>query len=162
MKRTQHRKLIAFFLSALFNFSSANADDYANARAELIAAYQAADYSAMLVAAKKTLVARPGYPGALFNLALTQTLNDDHQASLDTRSMYRRRYSVPIVAKPFANTRLFVQSRIRQKRRNLELKKRAYSRADRSAACGTPRAVRTFLNFQAVKLGCRSVIQKQR
>lgn len=83
-KRTQHRQLTALFLSAVFLFSSANADDYRDARAELIAAYQAADYPAMLVAAKKTLIARPGFPGALFNLALTQTLNSDHEASLDT------------------------------------------------------------------------------
>lgn len=76
--------MAALFLSAVFLFYSAYADDYRDARAELIAAYQAADYPAMLVAAKKALVARPGFPGALFNLALTQTLNGDQQASLDT------------------------------------------------------------------------------
>jgi hypothetical protein len=83
-KQTRHKRMTALCLSAVFLFSSAFADDYRDARAELIAAYQAADYPAMLVAAKKTLVARPDFPGALFNLALTQTLNRDHEASFDT------------------------------------------------------------------------------
>lgn len=83
-KQTRHKNIGALFVSALLILGSASADEYSDARAELIAAYQAADYPAMLVAAKKTLDARPGYPGALFNLALTQTLNGDHQASLDT------------------------------------------------------------------------------
>ena len=83
-KQTQRKLIGALFLSVLFIVSSVHADDYRDARAELIAAYQAADYPAMLVAAKKTLVARPDFPGALFNLALTQTLNSDHEASLDT------------------------------------------------------------------------------
>lgn len=38
----------------------------------------------MLVAAEKALVARPGFPGGLFNLALAQTLNSDHQPSLQS------------------------------------------------------------------------------
>ena len=81
-KQTQHKFIAA--LSALFMFSSVHADDYRDARAELIAAYQQADYPAMLVAAKKTLLARPAFPGAMFNLALTHTLNGDHEASLQT------------------------------------------------------------------------------
>jgi len=68
----------------LFLCSAAYADEYRDARAELVAAYQQADYPAMLLAAKKALSARPGYPGALFNLALSQTLNGDHAASLRT------------------------------------------------------------------------------
>lgn len=58
--------------------------DYGDARAELIAAYQAADYAAMRAAAHKALAARPGFPGALFNLALAQVLDDDPAASLHT------------------------------------------------------------------------------
>ena len=64
--------------------AGAQADDYRDARAELIAAYQQQDYPKMMVAAEKALAARPGFPGALFNLALTQTLNGDHPASLKT------------------------------------------------------------------------------
>lgn len=61
-----------------------SADDYRDARAELVAAYQAQDYDAMVIAARESLAARPGYPGALFNLALAQSLNDDPAASLQT------------------------------------------------------------------------------
>ena len=61
----------------------AAADDYAAARADLVAAYQAEDYVAMVVAAEKALQARPGYPGARFNLALAHVLNGDAEASLD-------------------------------------------------------------------------------
>jgi len=48
----------------------------------MVAAYQAEDYSAMQYAAQKAVVARQGYPGALFNLALAYTLNERHQDSL--------------------------------------------------------------------------------
>ena len=58
------------------------ADDYRDARADLVAAYQANDYDAMVAAARSGLEARPGYPGALFNLALAHALNDDAAASL--------------------------------------------------------------------------------
>ena len=61
----------------------ASADDYATARAELIAAYQAQNYASMVVAADKALQARPGYPGARFNLALAYVLNGEAKASLD-------------------------------------------------------------------------------
>ena len=60
------------------------ADDYGAARRDLVAAYQASDFAAMRVAAGKALVARPGYPGALFNLALAQALDDDPSAALET------------------------------------------------------------------------------
>lgn len=66
--------------------SQACADDYADARAELVAAYQVQDYEGMVVAAGKSVEARPGYPGALFNLALAQALRGDAAASLDTLS----------------------------------------------------------------------------
>ena len=62
----------------------AAADDYRDARAALVAAYQARDYDAMVVAAGKSLEARPGYPGALFNLALAHVLNGDPTKSLQT------------------------------------------------------------------------------
>lgn len=64
--------------------NAASADDYGDARAELFAAYQDADYPAMRVAARKSLAARPGYPGALFNLALAQALDGDAESSLQT------------------------------------------------------------------------------
>jgi thioredoxin-like negative regulator of GroEL len=63
---------------------SANADDYAEARSELYAAYQAKEYAAMQVAANRALAARPGYPAATFNLAFAQALGGDAEAALDT------------------------------------------------------------------------------
>ena len=74
-------------LSAVFFVlwaDSAVADDYASARAELIAAYQAEDFAAMRTAAAKALKARPGYPGTLFNRALAEVLDGDAEASLGT------------------------------------------------------------------------------
>ncbi len=62
----------------------AQADDYADARAEMVAAYQAEDFGAMRDAAGRALAARPGYPSALFNLALAQCLDGDSGASLQT------------------------------------------------------------------------------
>ena len=64
--------------------AKAFADDYADARSEMLGAYQQADFAAMRKAAAKALAARPGYPGALFNLALAQVLDDDPVASLTT------------------------------------------------------------------------------
>ena len=84
MKRMQRRLTGALLASVLLLASPVFADDYREARAELVAAYQQADYPAMVVAAGKALVARPAYPGAMFNLALAQTLNGDHSASLRT------------------------------------------------------------------------------
>ena len=84
MKRMRPRLTGALLASVLLLNSTAYADDYRDARAELVAAYQQADYPAMVIAARKSLLARPGYPGAMFNLALSQTLNGDHAASLRT------------------------------------------------------------------------------
>ena len=58
------------------------ADDYRDARAELVAAYQAQDYPAMHTATLMCLDARPGFAGAMFNLALAETLNGDPEAAL--------------------------------------------------------------------------------
>jgi tetratricopeptide (TPR) repeat protein len=63
--------------------SAAASDSYREARAELIAAYQAQDYAAMVAAADKALRARPGYPAARFNLALAYVLNGEPRASLE-------------------------------------------------------------------------------
>ena len=60
------------------------ADDYADARAELVAAYQAQDYAAMVVAGHKGVAARPQHPGAKFNLALAQVLNGAGDMALAT------------------------------------------------------------------------------
>ena len=81
------RPLPILLLLVSLSTSLANADDYRDARAELIAAYQEANHPVMLLAARKALAARPGYPGALFNLALTQTLNSDHYGALDTLNL---------------------------------------------------------------------------
>jgi len=81
-KQAQHKFFSALLASVLFLSSIAFADDYRDARAELIAAYQQEDYAVMLVAAKKALAARPGFPSAIFNLAMTQAVNGDPQASL--------------------------------------------------------------------------------
>jgi sugar lactone lactonase YvrE len=63
--------------------SAAASDSYREARAELIAAYQAQDYAAMVAAADKALRARPGYPAARFNLALAYVLNGEAGAALE-------------------------------------------------------------------------------
>jgi sugar lactone lactonase YvrE len=60
------------------------ADSYADARGELVAAYQAEDFAAMRVAADKALQARPEYPGALFNLAFSEALDGDADAAMMT------------------------------------------------------------------------------
>ena len=60
------------------------ADDYADARADLVAAYQAENYPAMRVAAQKSLQSRPEYPGALFNLAFAEALDGDADAAMAT------------------------------------------------------------------------------
>jgi len=78
-------KLFRYVLAAALaagTVTGAFADDYADARAELVVAYQAQDYDAMVAAAGKSLEARPGFPGALFNLALAHSLNDNPAASL--------------------------------------------------------------------------------
>jgi hypothetical protein len=80
----QHRLTGALLASALLVHSLSHADEYRDARAELLAAYQQADYPAMVLAARKGLAARPAYPGGMFNLALAQTLSGDHAASLRT------------------------------------------------------------------------------
>jgi hypothetical protein len=81
-KRTQRKFIGALVASVLIPSVPVHADDYSDARAELVAAYQATDYSAMQLAAQKAVIARPEYPGALFNLALAYTLNDKHRDSL--------------------------------------------------------------------------------
>ena len=70
-----------FFLFLASNQSLADA--YADAREELMAAYQTRDYPAMQLAANDALQARPGYPGALFNLAFAKALDDDPSGALE-------------------------------------------------------------------------------
>jgi len=76
--------LVCLLLTASFAGRLAWADDYSDARAEMFGAYQQADFAAMRKGAQKALAARPGYPGALFNLALAEALDDDPSASLAT------------------------------------------------------------------------------
>lgn len=80
--RHKFHALVCVILASISPVSLA--DDYDDARSELVAAYQAADFEAMRLAARKAVVARPGYPGALFNLALAQALDNDPSASLQT------------------------------------------------------------------------------
>jgi sugar lactone lactonase YvrE len=63
------------------------ADAYSDARAELVAAWEAEDYALMRSAAASALEARPGYAGALFNLALAEALSGHAQASLAVLEM---------------------------------------------------------------------------
>ena len=69
-------------LALLWMTTVAIADDYSEARARLVAAYQAEDYPAMVTAAEEALRARPGYPGAEFNLALAHALAGDPDRAL--------------------------------------------------------------------------------
>ena len=78
---TRCSSLIGLLAALSFN---AAADDYADARTELVTAYQAQDYQLMIVAAEKALKARPEYPGALFNLAFAQALGGKSGNSLNT------------------------------------------------------------------------------
>ena len=81
MRRRLTRSLgVIVLLAASF---AAPADEYAAARAELVAAYQGQDYPAMVVAAGKALAARPNHPGAGFNLALAHSLAGNHAVALD-------------------------------------------------------------------------------
>lgn len=82
MHPSWQRTLLSLVLSTLA--AGAAAQDYAAARARLVAAYQAADYPAMQAAARDALAARPGYPGALFNLALAQALGGEAESALGT------------------------------------------------------------------------------
>lgn len=78
--------LTLLFFSFVLNFDTAFADAYFDARAELVAAYQAEDFVAMQQAAKKALQARPGYPAARFNLAFAKALAGDSESSLQILS----------------------------------------------------------------------------
>jgi sugar lactone lactonase YvrE len=64
--------------------SRSAAENYRNARNELVTAYGAGDYESMRSAARRALQFRPGYPNALFNLALAQVLDNDAAASMQT------------------------------------------------------------------------------
>lgn len=85
MRKTRPERLTLKILVVLAVAATpAVADDYLDARAELIAAYQAQDYSAMQAAGERAVVARPGHAGALYNLAFAQVLNGQHELALAT------------------------------------------------------------------------------
>jgi sugar lactone lactonase YvrE len=63
---------------------AASADEYSEARAELVAAWQAGDVKAMRAAAGRAVAARPDNPGALFNRALAEVLDEDIDATFNT------------------------------------------------------------------------------
>lgn len=77
------KRALTSFCVLILLAGQALADDYSDARAELVSAYQTRDFPAMITAAEKGLDARPGYPGALFNLAYAKTLNGDNEDALD-------------------------------------------------------------------------------
>lgn len=76
------RKVLPLILLFLFS-NQTLADAYADAREEMILAYQVRDFAAMQLAANKALEARPGYPGALFNLAFAKALVEDNAGALE-------------------------------------------------------------------------------
>ncbi len=76
------RALTPFCWCLLLFAGAALADNYSDARAELVEAYQAGEFPAMVRAAENALAARPGYPGALFNLAYATSLNGGHAEAL--------------------------------------------------------------------------------
>ena len=82
MKRLTRWASVAWLLILIA--ANAAADEYADARSELVAAYQAEDYPAMIAAAEKAILIRPGYPGAMFNLALANVLNGNPEVALAT------------------------------------------------------------------------------
>ncbi|MGB5410455.1 MAG: hypothetical protein WBN09_02920 [Woeseiaceae bacterium] len=82
--RTLRKRTIFLTSLLLVCVSNAQADAYGDARAELIDAYRGADYAAMRQAADKSLLARPLFPGALFNRALAETLDEDYAAAMAT------------------------------------------------------------------------------
>ena len=71
----------------LLNSAPSFADTYRDARAELVAAYEAEDFPAMRSAALAALDARPGFPGGLFNLAYAEVFNGDAEDSLRTLNL---------------------------------------------------------------------------
>ena len=77
---SQWRALVLLMFAA----QAGVADEYADARAELVAAYQAQDYATMVEAGHKGVAARPDHPGAKFNLALAQVLNGENEPALAT------------------------------------------------------------------------------
>jgi sugar lactone lactonase YvrE len=77
-------QLSLLFAAAALAATATYADPYGEARAELVAAYQAEDYAAMRVAAGKSLEARPEYPGALFNKAFSESLDGDADAAMES------------------------------------------------------------------------------
>jgi hypothetical protein len=81
MRRAQPDAILPLALS-LALLQPALADTYGAARTDLVAAYEAKDYPAMQAAANRALVARPGYPAAMFNLALATVLGGDAPGSL--------------------------------------------------------------------------------
>jgi sugar lactone lactonase YvrE len=84
MPRTLRKRTIILAGLLLAVSVNAQADAYGDARAELIEAYRAQDYAAMRQAADKSLLARPLFPGALFNRALAETLDEDYAAAMAT------------------------------------------------------------------------------
>jgi sugar lactone lactonase YvrE len=86
MQQTQLKLFLvgAALVGAALAATVAHADAYSDARADLVAAYQAEDYAAMRTAAAASLEARAEFPGALFNLAFAESLDGDVDAAMAT------------------------------------------------------------------------------
>lgn len=88
-KTSPDNRVVRALVCALFFLNSAPsfADAYRDARAELIAAYEAEDFAAMRAAALAALDARPDFAAGLFNLAYAELFNGDADASLRTLNL---------------------------------------------------------------------------
>ncbi len=73
---------IAFLCAVLC--VAAVADEYDDARRDMVAAWQAGDFGTMREAAGRAVAAKPGNPGALFNLSLAEVLDEDLDAAFAT------------------------------------------------------------------------------
>lgn len=73
---------LAALLTGLAVMPVVAAENYAEARAELVAAWQAEDFPAMREAARQALAFRPNHTGARFNLALAHAVNGDDDSAL--------------------------------------------------------------------------------
>ena len=79
-----HLRSLLILAAILGNTPALAGGDYAQSRANMVDAYRSGDFARMVVFADQALQARPGFPGALFNLALAQALANDPATALAT------------------------------------------------------------------------------
>ncbi len=107
MTRIKRRTPPSAIVILLLGASWAHADDYLEARKQLVAAYEAGDHAAMVEAASAGLEARPGFPRGLYNLAFSHALAGDAEAALAVlQELAAMRVDFPIETNPaFENVR---------------------------------------------------------